>query len=420
MSDNNGTIILYMHAGSGNHGCEAIANSLSSLLPGSKVLISYYADEDKKYTLGDLYEIFQERSFNRHKAAHLLYYVYRLATKDRESFIRYRFRQYLNKRNRRYIDRQTGVNKKYPVAISIGGDNYCYDMMLNDLFLTNAAFNAQGTKTVLLGCSIEPEILENKKVIDDLSKYHVIIARESITYDALCEKFKNEGSPAIKLIPDPAFSLKAKRPENIEKLLCHEDSKKAICGGDGKFSNDCVGINISPMIQDNEQISGITEKNYCRLIEYIVDNTDMDVILIPHVVWDRNDDRKPIRQLYEKYKGTGRVFYAEDTDCMELKYLIGKCRFFVGARTHSTIAAYSSCVPTLVVGYSVKARGIAKDIFDTDDTSHYVIPVQSLKNENELTESFGWMMDNEEMIRTRLEKKMPEYIARTGEYSDMI
>ena len=83
-----------MHAGSGNHGCEAIANSLSGLLPGNRVLISYYADEDRKYSLGDLYEIFQERSFNRHKLAHVLYYGYRLLTKDKESVIRYRFRQY--------------------------------------------------------------------------------------------------------------------------------------------------------------------------------------------------------------------------------------------------------------------------------------------------------------------------------------
>ena len=41
--------------------------------------------------------------------------------------------------------------------------------------------------------------------------------------------------------------------------------------------------------------------------------------------------------------------------------------------------AYSSCVPTLVVGYSVKARGIARDIFGTED--RYVLPVQSLQTQ---------------------------------------
>ncbi len=59
-------------------------------------------------------------------------------------------------------------------------------------------------------------------------------------------------------------------------------------------------------------------------------------------------------------------------------------------RTHATIAAYSTGVPTLVVGYSVKARGIARDLFGTEDG--YVLPVQQLKESDELTKhSFACM-----------------------------
>ena len=64
---------------------------------------------------------------------------------------------------------------------------------------------------------------------------------------------------------------------------------------------------------------------------------------------------------------TGRVVFFEDHNCMELKGIISKCRFFVGARTHSTIAAYSMGIPTLVVGYSVKARGIARDLLGGEE-----------------------------------------------------
>ena len=426
MSDNsNGKIILYMHAGSGNHGCEAIANSLSGLIPGNRVLISYYADEDRKYSLGDLYEIFQERSFNRHKLAHVLYYGYRLLTKDKESFIRYRFMQYLRKSNREYIDKATGINSKYPVAISIGGDNYCYDVMLNDLELANSAFNAQGTKTVLLGCSIEPECLDNKAIVKDLSNYHTIIARESLTYEALLKVFGpgsdsglTEKRPQILLIPDPAFALEVKEPADLKQMIKMPDAADLPETADGSLN--AVGINISPMIQSNETVPGITIKNYENLIEHIINNTDMNVILIPHVVWDRNDDRKPIDRLYEKYKDTGRVVKAEDSGCRELKYLISRCRFFVGARTHSTIAAYSTCVPTLVVGYSVKARGIARDLFDTDDTTPYVLPVQNLKDDTDLTDSFKFLMDNEAHLREKLQKKIPAYISRTSEYKKVI
>lgn len=51
---------------------------------------------------------------------------------------------------------------------------------------------------------------------------------------------------------------------------------------------------------------------------------------------------------------------------------------FIGVRIYVTIAAYSTEVPTLVLGYSVKSRGIAKDIFGSEE--NYVIPVQDISN----------------------------------------
>ena len=80
------------------------------------------------------------------------------------------------------------------------------------------------------------------------------------------------------------------------------------------------------------------------------------------------------------------------------------------ARTHASIAAYSTGVPTLVVGYSVKARGIAKDIFGTDEG--YVFPVQNLSHEDALIEAYENIVKNEDAIRSHLEKTMPEYIER--------
>ncbi|MFQ6794014.1 MAG: polysaccharide pyruvyl transferase family protein [Thomasclavelia sp.] len=134
----------------------------------------------------------------------------------------------------------------------------------------------------------------------------------------------------------------------------------------------------------------------------------MNIALIPHVVWENNDDRIPLNELYEKFKATNRVCIIKDCNCMELKGFISRCRFFIGARTHATIAAYSTCVPTLVVGYSIKAKGIAKDIFGTYD--NYVLPVQSLSHKNDLTDSFLWMYNHENKIKEYLKNIMPNYI----------
>ena len=189
--------------------------------------------------------------------------------------------------------------------------------------------------------------------------------------------------------------------------------KTAFTLPEGFAAGNTVGINVSPMIQDNEKISGITMENYKEMISYIIRNTDMQIALIPHVVWERNDDRKPVHALYEAFAETGRVIQIGDGNCQELKGFIGRCRFFVGARTHATIAAYSTGVPTLVAGYSVKARGIARDLFGTEE--NYVLPVQNLKKKDDLTKGFQWLFSHEKEIREKLGEVMPGYKERALE-----
>lgn len=390
-------LVLYMHAGSGNHGCEAIVNSLCHMLSDQPLVITNSEKEDSKYSLGELCELAEERQFSKHKIAHVLYYLWRKWKKDPESFIRYRYQKVFD----RPLSRNGG-SRRYPLAVSIGGDNYCYQVMIKDLVLANKAFHHRGTKTVLLGCSIEPELLEpgnprdkdsdkNNILIEDMNRYDLIIARESITYNALKKVVPEE---RLRLIPDPAFTLKTK------KLPLPR----------GFAEGNTIGINVSPMIQDSEAKAGITMANYKALLTHIIETTDMQIALIPHVVWDRNDDRKPLRELYEAFENGGRVIAIEDASCEELKGYISRCRMFIGARTHATIAAYSSLVPTLVVGYSVKAKGIAMDLFGTYE--NYVLPVQQLEKKEDLIDAFEWLKTYEEDMREDLQEVMPAYKKR--------
>ncbi len=371
-------VVLYAHAGSGNHGCEALANTICRLVDRPVRLVTNSVEEDRKYSLNNLCEIVPEQNIAANKAAHILYYGWRMLTKDRESFQRYRFRNVLGKNGCKW-------------NISIGGDNYCYDMMIKDLILSNSMFNRNGGKTILLGCSIEPELLWREDIRKDMAQYEAVFARESLTYEAL---EKAGVQKKLYLYPDSAFTLAPRflpLPEGFQE-------------------GNTVGINISPMIVDNEANQGITLKNYQALVQYILDNTDMSVALIPHVVWERNDDRKTIAQLYCCFEEEARVISIGDHSCEELKGYIARCRFFIGARTHATIAAYSSQVPTLVVGYSIKAKGIARDLFGTDE--HYVVPVQCLEEEGQLIEAFNWMLEKEKELREQLAEVMPSYIDR--------
>ena len=102
------------------------------------------------------------------------------------------------------------------------------------------------------------------------------------------------------MFPDPAF-----QPDRVKLPL-----PKGLAEG------NTVGINVSPLIIDNETGNGITIQNYQALIQYILDKTDMQVAFIPHVVWESNDDRKPLSVLYEMFKDTGRVELTHGQYCI--------------------------------------------------------------------------------------------------------
>ena len=195
-------------------------------------------------------------------------------------------------------------------------------------------------------------------------------------------------------------------------ILTGDTTKSLLFGKKRKipFNEDdkIVGINISPYIMQCENEQGIAYENYRELIRYILSKTDYKVMLIPHVVWKGNDDRLVNRKLYDDFGQNSRIAMIDDCGCEELKYVISRCSLFVGARTHATIAAYSSGVPTLVVGYSVKARGIAGDLFGTAE--HYVLPVQNLHQPDELSEAFQWLDTNSKTIRENLEERLSSYI----------
>ena len=380
-------LVMYLHGGSGNHGCEAIVNSTCHMIEDiPKLLVTNSEKEDKSYSLEPLCDILQERKIAEHFFVHAWYYVWRALFRDPESFMRYRFRQVLGK-------------NRSPLYLSIGGDMYCYEETKREAIVANSTFNKAGSKTILWGCSMEPELLQDAEVVEDMKRYALITPRESITEKALRKAGITEN---VKLFPDPAFALE---PEKIEL------PKRFAVG-------KTIGINVSPMIVRHEKVKGITLDNYRKLIEHILQNTDDCVALIPHVMWNHNDDRLTLKELYRGYEANGRVLLFPDMSCQRLKYIISQCRAFIGARTHATIAAYSSCVPTLVVGYSVKARGIARDLFGNE--KNFVLPVQTLENSEELIRAYDWMMDREKKIRAKLEQIMPEYCAKAKEAGDEI
>ena len=366
--------ILYNHGGSGNHGCEAIVRSLAGLLGEQDLTI--YSDaphEDRKYGLDKRIDF--RSSINPYKKFNLHFPRAYFDLKFRHNYILMDvlpYRQIIKR-----LDRNSFV-------ISIGGDVYCYDDY--NKYIELHKLIRKKHPTALLGCSIKEKLLDDKRFRKDMQSYNYISARESLTYNLL----KEIGVNNLEMHPDSAFLL----PTEYLPL------PKAF------QQRNTIGINLSPLVVKKDK-RGVLVDAVVNCINHFLKYTDCSIALIPHVVWTNNDDRTVLSIILKRVNNLDRVSLIPDCNCKQLKGYISQCRFFVGARTHSTIAAYSSCVPTLAIGYSLKAKGIACDLFGTHE--NYVLPYYKISDANTLIDHLNWLMSMEDKIRYHLRNIMPGY-----------
>ncbi len=376
--------LFYHHGGSYNHGCEAIVKGTKNILSKYGQVYVYVSSEnsfeDREYfneeniEFEDANKLFNIGYKKRKKINSIFSYVFKNIP-----FFKYQFKNTINSA------------KKSDLIMSIGGDNYSYGRSYY-LSTVDRKLRKYCDKSVLWGCSISSEYLESQKYknkIENLKQFSLIVAREQITYKNLVDL----GLKNVKLYPDPAFTIKCNKDIHVDFEL-----------------NNTVGINVSKLILDYDKEKKHALNAYKNLIIYIIENTNYQVALIPHVIWkDTNDieaQNEVLKLIPESYKD--RIFIIEEGNCEDLKGIISKCRFFIGGRTHATIAAYSTCVPTLVIGYSVKSKGIAKDLFGTYE--NYVISYKNMDKEDEMIEGFKFLEKNEDNIRKHLQNIMPDYI----------
>lgn len=281
--------------------------------------------------------------------------------------------------------------KEMDIVIVIGADNYdksygMYSMMhsLNVVLAKNTK-----AKLYLYDCSLAKEDID-KDVIDDFNLFTKVTVRENVTLDNLSEYIEAD---KLCYYPDPAFLMEPVRTKLPNKWQ----------------DNNMIGINLSSLVLHNKYGSNKDKilEAYYNMIDYILEETGYNIVFIPHVM--QRKDLEILEILYEKYNNSGRVILISDEtlSAPELKYIISKCKYFMAARTHASIAAYSQCVPTLVMGYSVKSKGIARDLFGTED--NYVISTKSIKSGMELRNGIEWLIENGDNIRKALENRVPQY-----------
>ncbi|UCC99098.1 MAG: polysaccharide pyruvyl transferase family protein [Phycisphaerales bacterium] len=212
----------------------------------------------------------------------------------------------------------------------------------------------------------------------------------------------------IRFAPDVAFVLDAREPETaglelLEDVRPGEDST-------------VVGFNISGLLFNG----GYTQDNmfglrtdYQELVyeiaKLLLKHKEVVVLLIPHVFPPKGleveSDSEACRKIYAKMHigYPGRIFMLDGTyDQGEIKYLIGKCDFFIGSRMHSCIAALSQCVPAVGLAYSQKFQGV----FESIDVENSVIDIRNAEAK-EILNTVSMAFEQRKETAERLKTTMP-------------
>lgn len=286
-------------------------------------------------------------------------------------------------------------------VLMTGGDIISLDYGLESLFywqqICEAAM-AMNKKTVLWAGSVGPftKLPAIEKIMRDfLRRFDLITVRETASFHYL----ESLGIDHVKLVTDPAFVLDV---DQVPLPALFE------------AGNDVLGFNVSPLItkfRGSEEKKNELEQEVIDFLDEVIRVNQTHVLLVPHVDpldgRSENSDSAYMEKILAKLRARGHGPECLDIlprgyNAIQLKGVIAHCSYFMGARTHATVAAISQKVPTTSIAYSIKAKGINQDLFGHLD---YVLETPEV-NKSTLSEHFSILKNNRDSIIEFLTDKL--------------
>jgi len=286
-------------------------------------------------------------------------------------------------------------------VLSVGGDNYTEDYGRPTRWLmVDESVQRIGTPRVLWAASVGPfgNTETQEAVMGRLRGCALVTVRESLSAQYLAE---NGVEANVRLVADPAFLL---QPEPL-------DTASFWPRGDL-----VLALNVSPILRRYR-----TETEMDPFPELILDfmrellrTTNFGVLLVPHVMKPGNDDHAYMRSILDAVEGRDRVrLVPRGLNACQTKHVLSRCAFSIGARTHATIAALSSTVPTISLSYSRKALGINLSLFGD---ARWVLDARALHSHAEMLDRLQVLVDARDAVRCHLAAHIPalQALARSG------
>ena len=296
--------------------------------------------------------------------------------------------------------------KDADIVIALGGDIFSSDYGSDNLkrhVATIEAAQARGTPTVFLAQSIGPFTSEGDVATmrSALDRSTLLTVRERLTQAYMASAFRLGPERAV-LTADVAFLLEPSPPERADALLAN----LGLEAGQFVAMAASQGINMFSSLDEAAH-----DRAWIEAIETVLKTTSHSVLIVPHVQSPRpaNDDARIAFRLLEKLNFNPRVKAAFGPyTASDFKALIARSRFLIGERMHACIAALSSGVPLITIGYSIKARGIMGDVFGAKAEEYGLIaPVKKFLELGQIAGMIGSVVANIDAIRTTLTTELP-------------
>jgi len=171
-----------------------------------------------------------------------------------------------------------------------------------------------------------------------------------------------------------------------------------------------VGVSPSAIVawkSESRQKGGATtyRQVMCDLIEYILKSTGLPVVIVPHAAERALGpvDYELSREVCAGLPAEAPVFLLSgEQDPWLLKGIITRAEAFVACRFHALVAALSSGVPTLAVGWGHKYVDAMK-LFGVAEFHHNFADI----SDDKLRVSFSRLWEQREMLRARLRALLP-------------
>jgi len=325
------------------------------------------------------------------------------------------------------------------VVVHVGGDLYSDDYGLRTIIEHSKDFlmcHYLGKPVAIYAESIGPF---NSYISSSISRFalnrvDLITVREGISRDNLLKLGIRESK--VHLTADPAFLFKPVSKEKVTELLKKEgvvSGSNPIFGvttGNTNFIRSAkksrkmgilkslfylfqyllpekIFLMMLPLILNNKSIHSISSSakssnEMSRIVDHCIENYNATVLLIPHVVPLKGaifDDRKLLKEIYDRCRNKEKVILIGDYAGDELKGIIGSCDMFIGAKMHATIAATSQFVPTIAIAFGHKFYGV----FGLLGLEKYVCDSFSVDN---ITQKIDEVWMNRSRIQDDLKEKM--------------